>query len=188
MFNNLGGNIMKKFQLFCLVSILTVVFAVPALAAIYYGNYTTTMPNNEFAGKMFITDDGKMKTENMQYKMITRADKKISWVVDEGQKTYSVSPLSLNSSAIVSMKIIGEIGRKKVGSELVNTIECEKYKVECKEGKKTVSMYQWLSSDYPFPIKAARADGKWSIELSQFEAITNLTESIFDLPAGFKKI
>ena len=178
---------MKKFKLFCMTAVLTAVFSLPALAAIYYGNYATVAGTNTFAGKVFISDGQKMKTETMQYQMITRGDKKLSWVLRPIENIYTVSPISLNSSAIVSMKVIGEIGRKKVGSELVTTVECEKYLVTCKIGKKNVNMYQWISADYPFPLKAATIDGTWSIELSQLEVVTNLTDSIFEIPAGFRK-
>ncbi len=179
---------MKKLQLFCMAILLTAVFSLPALAVIYYGNYATVAGTNTFAGKVFISDGQKMKTETMQYQMITRGDKKVSWVLLPIENTFSVKPISLNSSSIMSMKIIGEIGREKVGSELVNTIECEKYLVTCKIGKKNVSMYQWISTDYPFPIKAATIDGTWSIELSQLQITTNQTDSIFEIPAGFKKV
>ena len=177
---------MRKLQMLCLAAVLTAVFSLPALAVIYNGNYMTTMPNNEFAGKVSISDDGRMWSSSGQYVMIVRGDKNISWTLLPITKTYTVQPISLNSSASVSMKIKGEIGREKIGNELVNTIECEKYKVTCKAGKKKVVMYQWISADYPFPIKAATVDGKWSMELSQLQVVEE-AGSIFEIPADYKK-
>ena len=171
----------------CLAAVLTAVFSLPALAVIYNGNYMTTMPNNEFSGKVSISDDGKMWSQFGQYVMIVRADKKVSWTLLPITKTYTVQPISLNSSASVSMKIKGEIGRTKIGNEAVGGVECEKYKVTCKVGKKTVSMYQWTSSDYPFPIKAATTDGKWSMEITQFQLVNTQDDSIFDIPSDYKK-
>jgi hypothetical protein len=69
----------------------------------------------------------------------------------------------------------------------LNAIECEKYKVNCKVGKRNVSVYQWTSTDYPFPLKSATIDGKWSMELSQLQLSPSTDDSVFDLPAGFTK-
>ena len=178
---------MKKLQLFLMAAIMTAMFSLPSLASIYYGNYTTIMGTNTFGGKVFISDDGKMKANANEYVMITRGDKKVSWTLMPSQNTYSERAVSAQGSASVSLKIAGEISREKVGSELVNNVNCEKYKVECKAGKKKVSIYQWISADYAFPLKAATVDGKWSMELSDIQATTQL-DSIFDIPDGFKKI
>jgi hypothetical protein len=178
---------MKKLQLFCLLTaVLAAAFALPVQAVIYVGNYTTTVGTNVFSGKTAISDNGKMWAEAGQTQMIMRNDKKVSWSLMMVEKTYSEKNLSTQNSALISMKVLGEIGRKKVGNEQLNAIECEKYKVTCKAGKKNVSVYQWTSADYPFPLKSATIDGKWSMELSQLQ-VSPSTDSVFDLPAGFTK-
>ena len=178
---------MKKLQLCCLMmAVMAVAFALPVQAVIYYGNYTTTVGTNVFSGKASISDNGKMWGEAGRSQMIMRSDKKIAWTLMLPEKTYSEKPLSTQNSALISKKVLGELGRKKVGNEKLNTIECEKYQVTCKVGKKNVSVYQWTSADYPFPLKAATIDGKWSMELSQLQ-VSPQTDSVFELPAGFTK-
>ena len=178
---------MKKLPLFCLlIAVLAVAFVLPVQAIIYVGNYTTTVGTNVFSGKAAISDKGKMWAEAGRSQMIMRNDKKVSWTLMMIEKTYSEKALTTQNSALVSMKVLGEIGRKKIGNEQLNAIECEKYQVTCKVGKKNVSVYQWTSTDYPFPLKSATIDGKWSMELSQLQ-LSPSTDSVFEIPAGFKK-
>ncbi len=178
---------MKKLQLFCMAAVLTAIFSLPAMASIYIGNYTTTMPSASFSGKVSISDNGKMRTESGEYVMITRCDKKVSWALMPSQKTYTQRPLTSQASAIVTTELVGQISRKNIGNEIVNNIDCEKFKVTCKTGKIITTFYQWISADYPFPLKASTTDGKWSMELSQIQVPTQ-TDSIFEIPEGFSNI
>jgi outer membrane lipoprotein-sorting protein len=184
---------MKKLVLFCLVAVLTGIFALPSLAVDLNGNYLTTIVSN--AGENTITgkfcfSDGKMRMGMQEYVMISRMDKKVSWTLMPLTNTYTEQPLSFRTAAYMSTgKLKGEIGRVEIGPEAAGGIDCIKYKVTCKTGaKKRESLFLWMSSDYPIPVKTATIDGKWSIEYSQIQTTITNPDSLFEIPAGFSKI
>ena len=81
----------------------------------------------------------------------------------------------------------GEIERKKIKSETVNGIPCDKYKVTYKltETAKPTSAYMWISKD-KIAVKSAAIDGSWSSEYKNLKR-GKQAASLFEIPAGYKK-
>ncbi len=139
------------------------------------------------ASKLFFTKD-KMRTEAMGNITIVRMDKNVMWNIMTGQKAYMEMKIPAQSRASMSNKAPGEIKREKLGRETINGFRCDKYKVTYKdpEGRKTSSMYQWLSGDN-IPIKSAALDGSWSSEIKNMKKGAQ-PGSLFEIPAGYKKM
>jgi hypothetical protein len=103
------------------------------------------------------------------------------------QKMYMVQKLDPKQVVSMSGRVPGEIKREKMGSEKVNGIMCDKYKVTYKPADKApeMSVFQWMSKDN-MPIKSAAIDGSWSSEMKNVK-IGAQPAKLFELPDGYKK-
>ena len=138
-----------------------------------------------FKGKMFFAKD-KFRMENGQAVTISRIDKKIVWILMPGQKMYMEQPIKEDNTKGFSQKMEGEIKREKIGTETVNGVKADKYKITYKTGAKTDSILQWIASGIEMPVKTSSIDGKWSMELKNIK-FGSQPDSLFDLPKGYKK-
>lgn len=138
-----------------------------------------------FKGKMFFSGD-KFRMENPQAVTITRMDKKAVWVLMPSQKMYMEQPMTEDHAKGVAQKMEGEIKREKVGSETVNGIKADKYRVTYKTDGSSGSIFQWTASGLSMPVKTSSVDGKWSMELKNIK-FGSQPASLFEIPAGYKK-
>jgi Domain of unknown function (DUF4412) len=107
------------------------------------------------------------------------------WILMPAQKMYMEQKFSSDKMMGLKKELPGEIDRKKVGSEKINGVQCDKFVINYKQDGKTVKMYQWLSKDM-IPMKSKAADGSWSTELKNIK-IGKQPASLFKVPAGYKK-
>lgn len=137
----------------------------------------------------FAGDKWRMEAKHAGEKAITvvRADKNVMWMLMPGQKMYMEFKLEADQLLGKTDKMPGEIERKKVGSEKINDILCDKYKVTYKltDTAKSTSAYMWISKD-KIPVKSAAVDGSWSSEYKNIKK-GRQPASLFELPAGYKK-
>lgn len=136
-------------------------------------------------GKMFFAKD-KFRMENAQAVTISRMDKKIVWTLMPGQNMYMEQQITEENTKGVSQKMKGEMNREKIGTEMVNGVKADKYKITYKTGTKTDSILQWIASGLEMPVKTSSVDGKWSMELKNIK-FGSQPDSLFELPNGCKK-
>ena len=117
---------------------------------------------------------------------IVRKDNNTVWVVMPQQKMYMEQKLDPKQLVSLSGSVPGEIKREKLGSENINGVSCDKYKITYRPQEKApeASLYQWLSKDQ-LPMKSEALDGSWTTELKNVK-LGQQPDSLFELPAGYK--
>jgi hypothetical protein len=164
--------------------------ASPTVSKGFSADYVIKSGSMTMKGKIFFSGE-KWRTETKQYgKKVTticRADKNVMWIISPDQKMYMEREIDLAELSSYIVKMPGEIERKKVGTEKVSGILCDKYKVTYKLTEKASpqTIYQWVSRDN-IPVKFVSADGSVS---SIYKNIKRGKQpaALFELPAGYKK-
>ena len=180
-----------------LVSIFVMVGCAPTVSKGFSADYVMKSGDMTMKGKIYFAGD-KWRTESKGFVpgtpgygkpviTIAREDKSVSWIIMPDQKMYMERKMDVAELKGYLVKMPGEIERKKVGSQKVSGIMCDKYKVTFKFYEKAPSqiVYQWLSRDN-IPVKTVAADGSFS---SLYKNIKRGKQpaSLFKLPAGYKK-
>ena len=177
------------FSLF-LVSALVMVGCAPTATREYSADSVVKMGNMTMRGKIYFAGN-KWRTEYTRAGMkgisIVRADKNVMWHLMPDRKMYMEIKLEAKDLMGMTEKMPGEIERKKVGTERVSGIPCDKYKVTYKltETGSPLSSYLWISKD-KIIVKSAGTDGSWYTILSNIKR-GKQPASLFQLPAGYKK-
>jgi hypothetical protein len=130
----------------------------------------------------------KMRFEMPQSIMITRLDKQVTWLVMPAQEMYMEQQVDPKAAVSASKEVPGEIERKSLGKEKnVNGHDAEKFEVAYTDpsGSRS-SIYQWIASDVPLPVRVAAVDGSWSVDYQNIVA-GDVPGSLFEVPAGYKK-
>ena len=115
-----------------------------------------------------------------------RGDKEVVWLVNPGQKSYMEMKLDQSRKPEVDEKVQGEISRKLIGSETIDTHPAQKYEVTYTAQGKTTKMYQWMATDIKFPVKMAAVDGSWTTEYKNIK-MGGQTDDLFEVPGGYKR-
>jgi len=142
------------------------------------------------SGKIYFSKD-KWRMDITAYGQksisIVRADKNVMWLLMPKEKMYMERKLEPDQLVGMSKKLPGEVERKKVGSEKVSGLACDKYKITYKltGGKATDVVYQWISKD-GIPVKSAAPDGSWYTMYRNIK-VGKQPASLFELPAGYTK-
>lgn len=131
-------------------------------------------------------DKCRMEMQGQHQYTIFRPDKNAMWLVMSDEKTFMEMPYDPNQKPRVVGKFRGELTRKLVGTEDINSHPTQKYEVTLKEGTKAETFYEWMATDINFPIKKAAINGSWGEEYTNIQY--SVPDSLFEIPAGFKKI
>jgi hypothetical protein len=102
------------------------------------------------------------------------------------QKLYLEQKLQAEQQRSVTVKQAGEVSRSNLGRENVNGIDCDKYEVTVREGRRTAKMYQWVSDDQ-WPVRSAAVDGSWSTDFKNIRK-GDQPDVLFSVPEGFNKM
>lgn len=179
------------------VSLLSLIFAVTVLGCAgapkveeFSAENVTRFGKQTVQSKIYFSGD-KWRTESTVYGKksvaIVRLDKKTVWLLMPAQKMYMEQTLSSEQTMGKTTKMPGELERKKIGSEKVGGLACDKYKITYQADKQSpkASVYQWISKD-GIPVKSAAIDGTWSSEYRKIKKGPQ-PSSLFELPSGYKK-
>jgi hypothetical protein len=133
-------------------------------------------------GKLYLKDN-KCRVEKGGSPLYTlvRGDKGLLWEVNSAENTYVEAKLTPAMRPWIDEKIVGESGRKQIGTETIDGHPIKKYEVTVKQGGKSYTYHQWFATDINFPVKIANTSGKWSVEYKniQKKVAPNI---VFDLP------
>lgn len=175
---------MKKNILSALtVSVLLLAGAVSAQE--YSADMVTRSGNQTMTARVFVAKD-KVRMEMPESIMIIRNDKKVSWMIMPSEKMYMEQPIDMSKAPKTAKEFAGEMERKSLGMETVDGQQTEKFLVVYKEGKKTVSVYQWIKDDH-IPVKIEAVDGSWSVEYKNLK-VGPPADDLFEPPAGYEKM
>lgn len=170
--------------------LLTVVIASASFAQEFSADVMSTFKGQIVSSKMYFEKDKwRMESEmrGMKSISIVRKDKNLMWNLTPDQKMYTEMTIPEQQMMGVSKTMAGELSRKKVGTENINSIMCDKYEVSHKNKAtgQTEVLYQWLSHD-GIPMKSAARDGSWTTELRDIK-MGRQPDSLFEVPAGYTK-
>lgn len=157
-----------------------------ALAADFAADTVTKAGKKVTNGKVWVKGD-KWRVERAYTPLywIGRGDKGVFWEVNGVERTYAEGKLTPAGWPKVTEKLAGETSRKPVGQETIDGHPAKKFEVTAKEGNKTETYYQWIATDLKIPVKLAKTDGSWSLELKNIKKAA--PDNTFDLPAGLER-
>jgi hypothetical protein len=170
------------------------------MAIVFSFAFTSAAIGLEFSADVINTAKGQVATSKIYMKNkkmrwdshasnnynIVRQDLNTSWIIMPKQKSY-MEMKSNKAEQIPQEKVKGEIFRKLIGSESIDGHPTKKYEVTYNDGKQVLKSYQWIATDLNFPISMAAIDGSWSMEYKNVK-IGNQADSLFEVPAGYKKM
>jgi hypothetical protein len=178
-------NLVAALLVFCVVGC-----GKPAVTKEFSADNITKAGGMTHSSKFYFgKDKWRMDSEALGVKSITiaRLDKNVVWILMPQTKMYMEQELKDEELVGKVNKLPGEVERKKVGTEKIDGVLCDKYKIVYKPegaaGKAVV--YQWISKDN-IPVKAAAPDGSWSSVYKNIK-IGKQPASLFELPAGYNK-
>ena len=149
---------------------------------------TTRMGERAMTGKIYFQPDRwriEMASAEGPKISISRLDKAVTWLLLPG-RSYVELPLRIDQVPRVGPKVEGEVGRKRLGTEVLRGRKTEKYEVTIESDGKREIIYQWVAPDIKFAVKTASADGQWENEYSSVLMGPQKVE-LFELPAGYTK-
>lgn len=156
-----------------------------ALAENYSADVLTTTKMGTMKSKVYMAGD-KVRMESEEGVIITRADKKVIWMLNPKEKFYVEVPLNSEGAIKASDRTPGEIERKFLGKEELQGILASKFMVVIENNNIRQSLYQWLAPGMDIPIKVASLDGSWSTEYKNIIKGTP-PASLFEVPKDYRK-
>ncbi len=170
--------------------VLAIALGLAAVAQEFSADVISNFKGQTFNSKMYFEKD-KWRTESenkgMKAISIVRKDKNLLWNLMPDQKMYMEMAIPEQQLRGMSKAVADEISRKKVGTEQINGMPCDKFEISHKNKAtgQTEVLYQWLNRD-GIPVKTAARDGSWSTELKNIK-MGRQPDSLFEVPAGYTK-
>ncbi len=125
---------------------------------------------------------------------ITRADKKVMWVIFPKRRVYVEEefwgyPLGQALENSSERNDGGNLTREDLGYETIDTFRLKKYLVTVKYngGETEDKYYEWYRSDFPIPVKTESLDGRMSYEYRRIK-FSSQDPHLFDPPSRYKKV
>ncbi|MCU0650787.1 MAG: DUF4412 domain-containing protein [Candidatus Omnitrophica bacterium] len=168
----------------CLTGFMLFSLTAAGLAADFSADMINKAGGRTFKGKIFVSKD-KTRMESPESISITRMDKKVVWILMPKEKMYMEQSFNPAQAPATSEKVTGEVERKKIGQEVIDGKNTDKYEVVYLQNKKKTSMYQWIAQSIAMPVKMAAVDGSWSIEYKNIKT-GKQPDSIFEIPQGYQ--
>lgn len=146
-------------------------------------------------GKIYVTaDKSRYEVEGADTIEITRADKKVMWVIFPKRRVYVEEefwgfPLGTSLENSREKSGSGDLSREDLGYETIDTFRLKKYLVTVKYngGETEDKYYEWHRSDFPIPVKTESLNGYMSYEYRRIK-FTTLDPNLFEPPKRYKKI
>ena len=146
-------------------------------------------------GKIYVTaDKSRYEVEGAETIEITRADKKVMWVIFPKRRVYVEEefwgfPLGTSLENSGERSGGGDLSREDLGYETIDTFRLKKYLVTVKynNGETEDKYYEWYRSDFPIPVKTESLNGYMSYEYRRIK-FTTLDPNLFNPPKRYKKV
>lgn len=145
-------------------------------------------PQGELFSKMYIkADKFRADVQDQSRYHIFRQDRNVLWIVLPESKAYMEIRCRPERNAIVEEKVVGEVSRRIVGTEIVDGRPTVKYEITYEDDNRIKKIFQWMATDINFPVKISAVDGSWSNEYKNIR-IGPISDALFEIPAGFEKV
>ena len=178
---------MKNSAFVFVFAAITLCLAAVAWAVEFSADVVTTAQGRTVTSKMFVKGNkSRTQAQGQSGYTIVRRDKEVTWLVNPGRKSYTEMRLDQSRKPAVDEKVRGEIGRRLLGSETIDTHPVQKYEVTYTARGETTRMYQWMATDIKFPVKMAAVDGSWMTEYKNIK-MGGQPDDLFEVPGGYKK-
>lgn len=166
--------------------IIAVCCALNACAADFSADMVNTAGGRTMQGKIYMAGN-KMRMETAEGITITRMDKRVVWILMPREKMYMEQEFDQSKAPQTSEKVTGEVERKKVGQEMIEGKQADKYEIVYMADNKKETMYQWVLPQIKMPVKMV-VPGKngWSLEYKNLK-MERQPDSLFEVPAGYEK-
>ena len=129
----------------------------------------------------------KMRMDTGDNIVISRMDKKVTWMLVPAQKIYMEQAIDPKNMTVTSEKVDGETSRERLGSETINGIKADKYKVTYDVNGMEGTMYQWIAPSLNLPVRSEAGDGSWAVEYTNIKTGPQ-DASLFEVPSGYNKM
>lgn len=176
---------MKKLS-YALMALAVFSFMAEALAQEFEADMVNTTRGGVYNAHVNVGKD-KMRMDTGDNIVISRMDKKITWMLVPAQKIYMEQAIDPKNMTVTSEKVDGEVNRERLGAETVNGIKTDKYKVTYSVNGMEDTMYQWIAPSLNLPVKSEAGDGSWMIEYTNIKTGPQ-DASLFELPSGYNKM
>ncbi|MDD4183783.1 MAG: hypothetical protein PHT53_08225 [Candidatus Omnitrophica bacterium] len=174
------GKIFFVFMFFCLM------FFSNILAQEFSADFSSTSMGQQVSGKIY-NAPGKARMEANGITTIARIDKNTAWILMPDQKTYMEIPLTANNVIAGSDKMPGEIERRLIGKETLDSKAVDKYYIVYNAAGKTQAVNSWILPDSGIPVKTVAEDGSFQIEYRNINMAAQ-PDSLFEVPSGYNKL
>ena len=145
-------------------------------------------------GKIYMTGQkSRFEMEGMDEIEVTRADKKVMWIIFPKKRVYveeefwGVIPGDIGETG--APKDTGDLSRKDLGYEMVDSYRLKKFLVTVKynKGETQDQYYEWYRTGFPIPVKMESMNGAVSYEYKKIKMAPQ-DPGLFNEPKGYKKI
>jgi hypothetical protein len=179
---------MKKYVVMCGCMLFVVLsFLSSAIAVEITADMITKEGTKTTRGKIYVKGDKCRITRNTSpIYFIVRGDNNLVWQINGFEGTYVEAKLSTGMKPKIEEKMTGEVSRKQVGQETIDSHPVKKYEVVVTQGKQSETYYQWWATDVGFPVRVATANGKWVVDYKNIMK-GGVTDTTFDLPGGLQR-
>ncbi len=175
-------------------AILILAFALQALAMVFSAEFVEKDGDAVRNGMRYMTGQkSRFEMEGMDEIEVTRADKKVMWIIFPKKRVYveeefwGVIPGDIGETG--APKDTGDLSRKDLGYEMVDSYRLKKFLVTVKynKGETQDQYYEWYRTGFPIPVKMESMNGAVSYEYKKIKMAPQ-DPSLFNEPKGYKKI
>ncbi|MCD7876716.1 MAG: DUF4412 domain-containing protein [Cloacibacillus porcorum] len=175
-------------------AILILAFALQALAMDFSAEFVEKDGDSVRKGKIYMTGQkSRFEMEGMDEIEVTRADKKVMWIIFPKKRVYveeefwGVIPGDIGETG--APKDTGDLSRKDLGYEMVDSYRLKKFLVTVKynKGETQDQYYEWYRTGFPIPVKMESMNGAVSYEYKKIKMAPQ-APSLFNEPKDYKKI
>lgn len=186
---------MRKLKAAALAALMLALSAAAAHALDFSAEFVEKLGDEVKNGKIYVTaDKSRYEVEGSGEIAITRADKKVMWVIFPARKVYVEEEFWGNPSgaAFENMGLpssSGDLSREDIGYEVIDTYRLKKYLVTVKynNGETEDKYYEWYRSGFPMAVKTASLNGYFSYEYKNIK-FKEQDPNLFNEPKRYKKI
>lgn len=185
---------LKKTTILAAAALLIAAFAAQVWALDFSAEFVEKEGDSVRKGKIYMTaEKSRFEMADMDEIEVTRADKKVMWLIFPKKRVYveeeflGVIPGDVQETD--APKDSGDLSRKDLGYEMVDSYRLKKFLVTVKynKGETQDQYYEWRRSGFPIPVKMESMNGAVSYEYQKIKMAPQ-DPSLFNEPKGYKKI
>lgn len=173
-----------------LLAIMLAVQTTPAQGVQFVADQVTRSGGHTHRGSLYHRDDMWRIEHNDPGSIevtIVRKDKGLIWLLLGRTKQFATMPFDALRGSTLDRSMAHEIGRETIGTEVLDGHPTTLFQVTAQEGQQQVVYYQWWAEDLQLPLRIARKDGAWIVELKNVR-LRSLSPRFFDLPLNYRPI